>query len=1105
MAEGVADAATAHIASLVSRQRQTKPGRGSRKTYFSKGRGGSSSRYRPRGGRSSYTSSSSVPLLPSGKAYKQDKVSYDNHSRNSVQSTKSPLLPLPKASSASSRPDRSTRKNEIAPRFLKLSQKRMDEAFAGPTYSPPKTPPELERNSPSPRIPSPKPRISPSRASTFQDETYDLCNGNRTQKTPRPLLSRNNFGRLDRFKEQLDKARTNKEYVEIYAKANGFAVKYKTSLCGQRKKGFVSNLELGKNTYRSYPEFSRTEEDAEEIAAQAAVEDIKNNTDSLASLPETPISNAGEIQTLLSRIEEIVYSKPTGMFINGIVREYENKFNESLPNGWIDILRQSSVVIMEEVAVKFGKVPDGTNFIVKVNRHSSGSTTPSEASSKLNAELDFDNGDFSSKDDFEDFYQPPVPELTIPDGNEWAVYITNTSSALAARLIDHDAEFYTMSKAMSAFYDAQTLPVQIVYERHLYAAISERVNGELLMNRVLANKILDNDIVECYFVDEGIFGEIQKSDLQELHEDFLIVPYQAVYFSLEGLDDIEPFIQPEHLESLLYKTYIAVVKRSCSSIEEFLPDDPGVHHIVYSVLLYDTSDSENDICVNDSVKELVIQSLTCKFPKPGVSSGGYLTHVTKTGEIYLRFLHPEKSWLEEELQKHSMAFEQSCQKDLRLEAGKMYAAKYVDGKWYRATLSSNTIVTDPQMVELIFIDYGHPSLVKKSEVCELALHSEFLSSLGPQAINCELHNALPSPNNKWSVAASVKLIELAPFNEDLIVRVISEGDGKSLPKVSLHKRIYNKEDSFIISINETLASRLDASATETATPAKVPTQLNLHHSTASHLSKGPGMSDFVPRVATPVEDSLINSIRKLGVSTPTNDGLEWLMTPDNIKSPDAFEDASPVPLNPPEVPKKGDIFDVYVTMAATPHHFVIQPLKSAPQMTELMRQMNQFYSIEENLIEMHPTLLKVDGFYAALHSQDNSWYRVQLMSVSPSEPYMAVVFYVDFGDMNTVTLQNLQKLWNQFRNLPCQAIKASLSGVVPMEMDDWRPEHCIQFKEMVTEKMFVAVVQNRELREDSDSSVKVELVLIDTSKADKDIYIHELLIEKEMARPAPIK
>ncbi|CAL1271624.1 unnamed protein product [Larinioides sclopetarius] len=774
MAEGVADAATAHIASLVSRQRQTKPGRGSRKTYFSKGRGGSSSRYRPRGGRSSYTSSSSVPLLPSGKAYKQDKVSYDNHSRNSVQSTKSPLLPLPKASSASSRPDRSTRKNEIAPRFLKLSQKRMDEAFAGPTYSPPKTPPELERNSPSPRIPSPKPRISPSRASTFQDETYDLCNGNRTQKTPRPLLSRNNFGRLDRFKEQLDKARTNKEYVEIYAKANGFAVKYKTSLCGQRKKGFVSNLELGKNTYRSYPEFSRTEEDAEEIAAQAAVEDIKNNTDSLASLPETPISNAGEIQTLLSRIEEIVYSKPTGMFINGIVREYENKFNESLPNGWIDILRQSSVVIMEEVAVKFGKVPDGTNFIVKVNRHSSGSTTPSEASSKLNAELDFDNGDFSSKDDFEDFYQPPVPELTIPDGNEWAVYITNTSSALAARLIDHDAEFYTMSKAMSAFYDAQTLPVQIVYERHLYAAISERVNGELLMNRVLANKILDNDIVECYFVDEGIFGEIQKSDLQELHEDFLIVPYQAVYFSLEGLDDIEPFIQPEHLESLLYKTYIAVVKRSCSSIEEFLPDDPGVHHIVYSVLLYDTSDSENDICVNDSVKELVIQSLTCKFPK-------------------------------------------------------------------------------------------------------------------------------------------------------------------------------------------------------------------------------------------------------------------------------------------------------------------------------------------ENLIEMHPTLLKVDGFYAALHSQDNSWYRVQLMSVSPSEPYMAVVFYVDFGDMNTVTLQNLQKLWNQFRNLPCQAIKASLSGVVPMEMDDWRPEHCIQFKEMVTEKMFVAVVQNRELREDSDSSVKVELVLIDTSKADKDIYIHELLIEKEMARPAPIK
>ncbi|XP_055939248.1 tudor domain-containing protein 7A-like [Argiope bruennichi] len=1103
MAEGVADAATAHIASLVSRQKQAKPSvKGSRKTYFSKGRGGFSSRYRPRGGRSSYGSSSSVPLQPSGKAYKQDKVSYENHSKNSVPTSKSPLLPSPKANSAFSRLDRPVRKNEIAPRFIRLNQRRM-EAAATRKYSPPRTPPD--RYSPSPRA-SPKGWISP-RPSAIDDESYNQYNGNRIQNTPRPLLSRNNFGRLDRFKQQLENARTNKEYVEIYAKANGYNFKYKTIFCGQKKKGFVSNLELDKKTYQSYPEVARTEEEAEEIAAKAAVEDIKSNTDSLASLPETPISNAGEIQILLSRIEEIVYSKPTGMFINGIVREYENKFNESLPNGWMDILRQSSVVIMEEVAVKFGKVPDGTNFIVKVNKNSSGSTTPSEASSKVNAELlDLDNGDFSSKDDFEDFYQPQVPELTIPDGNEWAVYITNTSSALAARLIDHDADFYNMSKAMSAFYDSQTLPVQVVYERHLYAAVGECINDELVMHRVLVNRVFDNDIVECYFVDEGTFGEIPKSDLQELHEDFLMVPYQAVYFSLEGLDDFEPYMQPEHLESLLYKTFIAVVKRSCSSIEEFLPDDPGVHHIVYSVLLYDTSDNENDICINDFVKKLLIHSLECKFPKPGVSSRGYLTHVTKTGEIYLRFLHPENSWLEIELQKHSKKFEQSCQGDIRLEPGKMYAAKYpVDGKWYRAQVSNSTsIVTDPQMVEVIFIDYGHPSLVKKSEVCELEPYSEFLASLGPQAINCELHNALPSPNNKWTVAASVKLIELAPFNEELIVRVIIEGDSKSLPKVSLHKRIYNKEDSFIISINETLASRLDASVTEPVAAAKVPTQLNLHHNVGSHLSKGSSMSDFVPRVATPVEESLINSIRKTSVSTPSNDGIDWLMTPENIKSPDAYDDESPAPLNPPVVPNKGEIFDVYVTMAATPQNFVVQPLKSAPQMTELMRQMNQFYSIEENLIDMHPTLLKENGYYAALHSQDNSWYRVQLLSVSPSEPYLAAVYYVDFGDINTVTLQNLQKLWNQFRNLPCQAIKATLSGVLPKEMD-WRAEHCIQFKNMVTEKMFVAIVQNKDLIDESDSSVKVELILIDTSTPDKDIYIHELLIEKEMARPAPIK
>ncbi|GFU34920.1 tudor domain-containing protein 7 [Nephila pilipes] len=1105
MAEGVADASTAHIASLVSRQKQSKPpSRGNRKPYLSR-RGGSSTRHRSRGSRGSFVSSSNTPFQPSGRSYKQDRVSKASHSKSPTLPSRvnnSKAIAQSSFSKSNASANVPSRKYEMAPRFMKANQRKMEENNqTSPTRTSFSTSPPAQFSSSDISSVSP-PRIVSS--ATAYLEPQDVYNGNRWQRSPRPLLSRSNLGRIDRFKQQLDAAATSKEFVDIYAKTKNIPVKYITSLMGQKKKGFVSSLKLGEKVYRSYPHVARSEEEAEEIAAQAAVESIQESKEFLATLPETPIRNAEEIQILLNRIEEIVYDKPSGMFANGIMAEYEHKFNELLPENWLDILQTSSNLDMDPIAVPFGKVPDGINFIVRPSKlFSSGSTTPSEASNKMNSEqLELEGEDFSSKNTFNHTH-PPVPKLVIPDGNEWSVFITNTVNFVTARLIDFDDEFLNMSKRMTAFYDSQSLPVQEIYEKQLYAVVGDRIDGELVMHRVLANKILDNDMIQGYYVDEGVFIGMKKSDLQELSEEFLTVPYQAIHLTLDGCEDYEPFITQEHLEPLLYRTFIAVVKRCCSHMEDILPEDPGIHRVIYSVSLYDTSDSENDICINDNLKETVIESLVCKLPKMGVSSRGYLTHVTENGEIFLRFHHPENSFLEIELEKYSSIFEEACLENTALITGKVYAAKFQDGKWYRAVISTNINVPAPEMVEVIFIDYGHPSLVRKSEICEMEPHSEFLSTLGSQAIMCELSNALPSPDMKWSISATNKLLELAPFNEELIVRVITEGNIHSLAKVSLHKRIYTKEDSFIISVNENLASRLelfkDMSASESVASPKIPTQLNLQYNPTSHVSKG-SLSSFSSKVTTPNDESMINSVKKMNIASPSNDGIEWLMTPDNVKSPDAYEDESPLPLSPPDVPGEGKEFGVFVTMAANPHNFVVQPLSSASEMNKLMNQMQQFYSVEENLIEMHPSLLKKNGFYAALHS-DNVWYRIRLVSFLNSDPCEAAVYYVDFGDFNYVPLNKIQKLWNQFRNLPCQAIKASLSGVKPTEAD-WKPEHCVQFLKMVTEKTFFSLVQKKKLIEESDFSfIELELTLIDTSIPDKDVYIHELLIEKSMACP----
>lgn len=51
--------------------------------------------------------------------------------------------------------------------------------------------------------------------------------------------------------------------------------------------------------------------------------------------------------------------------------------------------------------------------------------------------------------------------------------------------------------------------------------------------------------------------------------------------------------------------------------------------------------------------------------------------------------------------------------------------------------------------------------------------------------------------------------------------------------------------------------------------------------------------------------------------------IEWLNTPDNIKSPDAFEVHKPMALSLPLVPEVKGVFDVFITMAAHPHNFVV--------------------------------------------------------------------------------------------------------------------------------------------------------------------------------------
>jgi hypothetical protein len=91
---------------------------------------------------------------------------------------------------------------------------------------------------------------------------------------------------------------------------------------------------------------------------------------------------------------------------------------------------------------------------------------------------------------------------------------------------------------------------------------------------------------------------------------------------------------------------------------------------------------------------------------------------------------------------------------------------------------------------------------------------------------------------------------------------------------------------------------------------------------------------------------------------------------------------------------------------------------------QLERLMNQFYRAESCRRAVTKSDLEKDCFFAAFH--DDMWRRVRVNSML--DEYTVAVRFVDHGDFSMTSIDCLQLLWSQFRNLPMQAVNACLAG-----------------------------------------------------------------------------
>ena len=90
----------------------------------------------------------------------------------------------------------------------------------------------------------------------------------------------------------------------------------------------------------------------------------------------------------------------------------------------------------------------------------------------------------------------------------------------------------------------------------------------------------------------------------------------------------------------------------------------------------------------------------------------------------------------------------------------------------------------------------------------------------------------------------------------------------------------------------------------------------------------------------------------------------------------------------------------------------------------------------------------------AQFSEDERWYRATVISTD-RKANTVYVFYVDFGNRETLPLSKLRHMPNEFMSLPKLELSCSLYGVQPAVGDEWNEESVDCFSLLMMEEEFV--------------------------------------------------
>uniref|UniRef100_A0A671UTE3 Tudor domain containing 7 a n=1 Tax=Sparus aurata TaxID=8175 RepID=A0A671UTE3_SPAAU len=355
------------------------------------------------------------------------------------------------------------------------------------------------------------------------------------------------------------------------------------------------------------------------------------------------------------------------------------------------------------------------------------------------------------------------PPLVPPSEQYPSVLITDAKSSNTVT-IRYVGESYSnaqeaMEEAMHSFYNqssshhTRSNPVvgQLV-------AVRGEDGDELARAQVM--EVMGRDKVKVYYLDHGFSVETSVTNLLELHQDFLSLPFQATNVRLAGLETFSS--HPLVLSSL---DKLAVGK--ILLMEALEPCQQGEMPVV---VLYDTS-QDDDVNINSTcLKALQDKTMNNPLTVNATYQDVCVTDVCADGIIHCQLPSRGAARLSKLLEETEAIFASQVTSESLVSrpfSGKFCLARH-KGKWSRVEI---TTMYGNRVMEILFIDWGVPATVEVTALREFPplLLQKFVI-IPPQATKCRLAD-LAVPQGDWSPEAVLWVKEVVLRSEDCKMKI----------------------------------------------------------------------------------------------------------------------------------------------------------------------------------------------------------------------------------------------------------------------------------------------------------------------------------------------